>query len=149
MAWTAAGESDGFLALDRNGNGFIDDGSELFGNATLLSEGRRAANGYLALADFDKVENGGNGDGQLSADDIIYRDLRLWIDYNHNAASEVSELISLLEAEITSISLSYTRSNRSDRFGNEFRFRGLAWGRGPNGVERSIQTWDVFFRLDE
>lgn len=149
MTWTTGGDGDGFLVLDRNGNGLIDDGSELFGNATLLSNGKRAANGYLALADFDRFENGGNGDNQLTANDTIYRDLQIWIDYNHNATSEATELISLWEEGITRISLDYTRSNRSDRYGNELRFRGSAWRIGPAGAEKAFQTWDVFFQIDE
>jgi len=44
---------DGFLVMDRNGNGFIDDGKELFGNETILSNGIKAANGFEALDELD------------------------------------------------------------------------------------------------
>ena len=147
MSWTAEDEDDAFLALDRNANGLIDDGSELFGNATLLANGSRAANGYLALADFDDPANGGNGDGQISAADVIYLGLVLWTDSNHNGISETGELAPLADAGVTRINLDYTRSNRADRHGNEFRFRGTAWRLGPWGGERAIPTWDVFFTL--
>lgn len=58
IGWTSREGDDAFLALDRNGNGFIDDGTELFGNATRLRSGLAAANGFDALAEFDE-----NGDG--------------------------------------------------------------------------------------
>lgn len=149
ISWTEGGEGDALLALDRNGNGLIDDGSELFGNATLLSNGKRAANGYIALADFDKVDLGGNDDGQLSVEDAIYPGLLLWVDDNHNGVSESTELVALSEAGVTRINLAYTRSNRSDPHGNGLRFRGSAWRLGPGGSERSVPTWDVFFQIGD
>ncbi|SRR5579884_2791456 len=68
VAWTVPQTEDGFLALDRNHDGFINDGSELFGNMTsqpLPVTGGK--NGFLALAEFDKPANGGNADGLIDA----------------------------------------------------------------------------------
>jgi hypothetical protein len=81
-AWIA-GKDDALLVRDLNGNGRVDDGSELFGNATKLKSGKRAANGFEALRDLDD-----NGDNLFSRKDRAYRELRLWIDSNHNGFSE-------------------------------------------------------------
>jgi len=69
----------------------VDDGSELFGNATPLTSGWPAANGYLALAEYDLAENGGNEDGLISIEDTVYADLRVWIDSNATGSSEFVE----------------------------------------------------------
>jgi hypothetical protein len=143
MAWTDRG--DGLLALDRNGNGSIDDGKELFGNATPLINGGRASNGYEAMAELDSRILGGNEDGMISAADALYESLLLWTDANHDGHSQPEELQPLSAAGIGQLGLDYRRSSRTDRHGNEFRFRGLAWRGTRHGILRPILTWDVFF----
>lgn len=145
MSWTDRGE--GFLALDRNGNGRIDDGGELFGNHTPLSQGGTAINGYLALAELDTLALGGNEDGFIDSVDFAFQSLMIWSDLNHNGLSEPQELMSLETAGITRIAVEYRRSNRTDRNGNELRFFGRAWRTGHRRVEPPILTWDVFFRV--
>jgi hypothetical protein len=123
IAWTAPGSTNGWLALDRNGNGVIDSAKELFGNVTPqpLSDDQ---NGFLALAVFDDPLNGGNGDGIIDRRDAVWPKLLVWIDANHDGVSQANELRHLDPIGILSIGLMYRESKREDQYGNEFRYKG-------------------------
>ena len=114
---TASGwvkSDDAFLVLDKNANGLIDSGRELFGDATRKSNGRLATDGFDALQDLDS-----NGDGKINNNDSQFANLRLWRDLNQDGISQSNELFTLSSQNIAAINVSSTDHSQILSNGNQ------------------------------
>ncbi len=156
VAWPTATSENAWLALDRNGNGVIDSGKELFGNFTdqvgpygePVQTGQ--GNGWLALAELDRGRSGGNENGMVDRGDAGFENLKLWVDRNHNGISEANELFTLASIGLTGIELNYDSvSGWTDQYGNNFKLRSrFRWGDRDDPesfyTEWFKDAWDVF-----
>ncbi|MDR0777352.1 MAG: putative Ig domain-containing protein [Azonexus sp.] len=113
------GKDDALLVWDRNANGKIDTGAELFGDFTQMPNGALAPNGFAALAALDA-----NGDGILDANDPAFAELKLWRDANQNGLTDEGELISLADAGIVSLNLANVLKNQNLANGNQLAREG-------------------------
>ena len=111
VAWV--GDGDGLLTLDRNGDGMVTNGQELFGDRTRLINGEYATSGFEALREFDD-----NNDGKIDTKDNVYSKLKMWQDINHDGLSQPEELKSLVDLGIVSIGLESTVTGAVDVMNN-------------------------------
>lgn len=150
VAWTRADSGDAWLALDRNENGVIDDGSELFGNHSPAYPNQRmlrAENGFAAL-DFLQGPDFGQSvaDRLMDSRDAMFARLLLWTDANHNGISEPDELQSAAAAGLVSIGLDFEDHKRRDQHDNRFRLRGASEWLDREGKTHTRVVWDVWLQ---
>ena len=132
------------LVYDRNGNGIIDNGRELFGDSILDSQGERFANGFEALHAFDS-----NGDHFIDTKDLQFQDLRLWFDRNGNGISEPQELHTLAERNVDSISLDYFEYDK-DKTALRDQYRYVSSFTGPESCPSTgCPVVDVYFLVNQ
>ena len=128
-----------WLAYDRNGDGLINSGSELFGTGTSIEiENENAHFGFEALAVLDD-----NKDGQIDAKDKAFEKLLLWSDADANRISSNEELQKLSDRGIKSISLDFTLATKCDDRGNCENERSVFTWVDAKGQERKGQVIDV------
>jgi hypothetical protein len=144
---------EGLLAVDLNQNGLIDSGRELFGDATLLPTGGTAQHGFEALALYDTPEIGGNDDGLIDHSDLVWRQLRIWVDENLDGVSQRKEVRHLNALKIVGLSLQYETTPRVDGSGNVHQFIGTYFkrvdGREGRFEIRPMLMEDIFFRVSQ
>ena len=142
ISWAATNSDDAWLVLDRNGNNLIDNSREMFGMFTEQPHATTARNGFVALAEFDRGDAGGNRDGQIDSRDAVFSNLKLWQDHNHDGISQADELSSLTSLGIAVIELDFKESKHTDDFGNEFRYRAKV--KDIRGAQVGRWAYDVF-----
>ena len=129
-----ASKADGFLVRDINGDGVINSGAEMFGEATLLSNGSQAQNGFEALADLDL-----NQDGVVNSQDATFGSLAIWRDANSNGLTDAGELLSLAQQDIASLNLNAASSDRVEH-GNQLAL--VSSYTTTNGVQHEmVDVW--------
>jgi len=116
IAWTTGDSGNALLALDRNGNGTIDNGAELFGSRTPTKSGTAGPTGFHALADLDS-----NNDYLVDRNDAAWATLLLWTDRNHDGLSAPDELQPIGDSAVAALEIDFQRVGREDRWGNDFR----------------------------
>ncbi|WP_153099066.1 calcium-binding protein [Paraburkholderia hayleyella] len=139
--WISTG--DGLLVLDRNHNGLIDTGAELFSNFTQLANGTLAANGFEALREFDF-----NKDGIIDHNDSVWSSLRIWRDGNRDGATQDGELLTLTQLGIVEIRLSRDSTVRTLENGNIVRGTG-SFVHVVNGIKTEHEMLEVWFGQDK
>lgn len=144
LTWTAEGTLDSFLCWDRDGDGRIADGKELFGNSTPLADGTIAPFGFIALAELDSPHQGGNADGWLDSLDAAYSTLCVWTDFDHDGDTDLGELRGLAAAGVSSLEVEPRTYPRRDAAGNLLLYNAKAWI-VQGAATKKTATTDVFF----
>ena len=146
--WVAPNGNEAFVFIDLNENGTVDNGTELFGDTMVLLEGNGkevAKDGFEALTQYNQSVLGGNNDDNISADDLIWPQLKLWLDIDANGISTPDEIMTLDEANISTISLQTKESNRQDANGNRLPLWSWATNQNEQGNKKH-KVIDVFFK---
>ncbi len=151
VGWTNPDTDDAFLWIDLNHNHRVDDGGELFGDASRLPNGEAVDNGFDALAVYDQAAYGGDGDGLISRADLVWRFLRLWADENHDGVSQPSEIRTLDSERIVAIELEHRKVDQLDGAGNWHGYAGRYWRAmsvpGAGSVLQHFTVEDVYLRI--
>ncbi|MCX7086904.1 MAG: hypothetical protein NTV00_02500 [Methylococcales bacterium] len=141
--WVLA--DDGLLALDRNGNGVIDNGTELFGDHTPLASGGNAVDGFAALTQEDTNQN-----GKVEAGDAHFNSLMIWRDLNQDGISQANELFTLASQNIAAINVTQIAHSQLLSNGNQLADLGSYTKLDGNisTLGETSQLGDVNFAVD-
>lgn len=141
--WVAA--DDAFLVRDINQNGFIDNGTELFGDNTVKQNGQKAQDSFDALADLDS-----NQDGIINAEDTAFSSLKLWQDHNQDGLSQANELSNITATDIDAIDLNVSRTSQETPGGVIFKTGDYSKKNGAQSTISALNfTENRFYRQSD
>jgi hypothetical protein len=138
VSWPVDPDTVAFLAYDKNGNGFVDDGSELLGNHFDPDAG----NGFDAINRL-LVQAGQERAGSIEESNPVFAGLILWNDRNRNGVSDAGELRPASDV-LHRIGLGFWGSPRVDAHDNEYRWEGWAEFKNPSGNVAQKPIYDVY-----
>lgn len=149
-SWTAQAQNEAFLWLDLDNDGRVDHGGELVGSAMAIPGGGPDDDAFAALRALDRISLGGNDDGMLSAGDRAWRELRLWVDSDHDGESDPPEIFEPGDWGLRAISLAFETAFDLDGGLNLLRRRARielsrSSTRGAGRQIRAITLTEVFF----
>lgn len=128
--------ADAFVVYDANGNGTIDDRSEMFGGDNL-------GDGFRKLAGFDT-----NTDGIINTSDEAFSQLQIWQDANENGVTDEGELGSLADFGISSLGTQFeSRVEGIETYDNGNRL--LDWATAEKADGSTVDLIDVYFAKTE
>jgi hypothetical protein len=145
ITWTNPRTAEAFLWLNLFGKSRVDNGSELFGVGTVLSDGSKAKDGFEALRMYDQTAQGGNGDGVIDSRDAVWSHLHLWVDANHDGACDPGETWPLARWRVVGLSLAPEASATVDAAGNSHFLRSIYWQQ-LGGMRRPFSLESIGFR---
>lgn len=137
----------GFLAIDLNRDGKINDGSELFGEGTrLLNQPGLAENGYEALRQYDR-----RGRGYIDSKNSVYQQLLVWFDHNQDGVSQPQEIKTLAQLGVTRIDTSYHEapqyaSEKDLLLHNQVRWRSQFFDQSK--CRKGCYSYDIYFATE-
>jgi len=123
MGWISSG--DGFLALDRNGDGRIGDVTEI----SFVNDAPEAISDLEGLRAYDS-----NGNGFLDAGDERFGEFLVWRDLDGDAVSDEGELMTLTQAGVTAINLTLETVNSAASDDDSYIH-------GTTSFQRADGTW--------
>ncbi|MCB9568748.1 MAG: calcium-binding protein [Myxococcales bacterium] len=132
-----------WLALDRDGDGVISGGRELFGEGWIMASGTDASHGFEALIELDA-----DRDGMITAADPAFAELVLWSDLDGDRRGELRELTPIAEAGLFAIHLDFARKVECDERGNCAGERARVEYIGAGGEPRRGEVIDVYLACE-
>jgi uncharacterized repeat protein (TIGR02543 family) len=145
-AWTDPNTEEAFLWTDLN-NDHMAQVTELFGSRMIAHNGNYHAQGFEALAKYDRPYYGGDNDGQITHEDWLWARLKLWVDRNHDGVSQPTEISVPSSHRIVALNVPHIEGDSYDEHGNELYLVGSYVARTHGNATEERLMADVEFKF--